>query len=359
MFPRLSGTLSFGWDLLSSWQGKIKRFQRIQRFFGFDGEPVHNLEVESLSMSLFNDIEWTKKGVLQKVFADSEKAKNYEKKVTREHGSFFGPGEEDKRYGTHTWRRAECYCWYGGKILSKWTSSIPVPVRRIEASWKGITTAVAASETSDGFQKHAAEAAVAHNLSQPVRWMLGFTPNRGEFAAGNCRAVMCQNITHVEETYSRGKEIEFLNEFEFCLKEDLHVYLKQKSWLGCSTRMRSSETIIRSWSGHGNKKVEKEKFWYCLFMKPIENSNLKDWSCTMRISGQIRLEEEKSICELEMRNRLFQVKSCQRLPSNWRIANTFFRRKRGRARQLRIDGLSVIRQRWVNYWLEFRTYRMK
>ena len=51
----------------ASWQGKIQRFQRIQRFFGFDGEPVHNLEVESLSMSLFNDIEWTKKGVLQNV----------------------------------------------------------------------------------------------------------------------------------------------------------------------------------------------------------------------------------------------------------------------------------------------------
>ena len=27
------------------------------------------------------------------------------------------------------------------------------------------------------------------------------------------------------------------------------------------------------------------------YMKPIENSNLKDWSCTRRISGLIRLTE--------------------------------------------------------------------
>ena len=30
---------------------------------------------------MFNDIEWTKKGDLQNVFADSEKAKNYEKRL--------------------------------------------------------------------------------------------------------------------------------------------------------------------------------------------------------------------------------------------------------------------------------------
>ena len=32
------------------------------------------------------------------------------------------------------------------------------------------------------------------------------------------------------------------------------------------------------------------------FMKPIENSNVKDWSCTKRINGLIRLKERRLIC---------------------------------------------------------------
>ena len=81
-------------------------------------------------------------------------------------------------------------------------------------------------------------------------------------------------------------------------------------------------------------------------MKPIENWNLKDWNCTKRISGQIRLNEKKiNLCgELEMRNRLFQescAKDCQEIEELRRICCE----ETDRARQLRIDEMFMHQER--------------
>ena len=81
-------------------------------------------------------------------------------------------------------------------------------------------------------------------------------------------------------------------------------------------------------------------------MKPIGNSNLKDWSCTKRISGLIRLEEERfCFCgKLEMRNRRFQesrARDCQEIEESRRICCE----ETDRARQLRNVELSVQQER--------------
>ena len=69
-----------------------------------------------------------------------------------------------------------------------------------------------------------------------------------------------------------------------------------ESWIGCSRRMRRSVDdylrLKQTWASEvGNK-----AFLVLLFMRPIENSNLKDWNCTRRTNGQIRLQEKRSIC---------------------------------------------------------------
>ena len=43
-----------------------------------------------------------------------------------------------------------------------------------------------------------------------------------------------------------------------------------------------------------------------LSLKPIENSNLRDWSFVSCITGQIRLKEKGLIYLVEMRKRIFQ-----------------------------------------------------
>ena len=75
-------------------------------------------------------------------------------------------------------------------------------------------------------------------------------------------------------------------------RRNLHVYLEQKAESAvqgeCAAQRRLSEAeadmYVRNWEQRNADSV-----------KPIENLNLKDWSCTRRINGQIRLKEKRLI----------------------------------------------------------------
>ena len=95
----------------------------------------------------------------------------------------------------------------------------------------------------------------------------------------------------VEATLLRGKRdrdresVQTLSE-----RRSLPVYLEQKSWIGSSRKMRSSEKddlrLRQKWTWEiGNKEI-----LILLSMKP-KNSNLKDWSCIRRI----RLKEKNEL----------------------------------------------------------------
>ena len=72
--------------------------------------------------------------------------------------------------------------------------------------------------------------AVAHNLSSQVKWMLGFTPNRGQLAAGNCCGVMCQTSLMLKKRIEKEKRDRHLEGVRFLSeRKDLHVYFEQKS----------------------------------------------------------------------------------------------------------------------------------
>ena len=51
-------------------------------------------------VSMFNDIEWTKRGNPEQFISNSEQVKNYAKRFPRRHLKFLGPGDEKKWYGT-------------------------------------------------------------------------------------------------------------------------------------------------------------------------------------------------------------------------------------------------------------------
>ena len=54
------------------------------------------------------------------------------------------------------------------------------------------------------------------------------------------------------------------------------------------------------------------------YLKTIDNSNLKDWSCIRRINGQIRLKEEKDQIMKRNGNEKWTLprKSLKKLPRN-------------------------------------------
>ena len=62
-------------------------------------EP-ENFEDRTIFMSMFNDIDWTKRGNSERCISNSEQAKNYAERFPRGHWSFLGPGDEKKWYGT-------------------------------------------------------------------------------------------------------------------------------------------------------------------------------------------------------------------------------------------------------------------
>ena len=51
-------------------------------------------------MSMFSDIDWTKKGNSETCISISEQDKNYAKRFSRGHRTFLGPEDEKKWYGT-------------------------------------------------------------------------------------------------------------------------------------------------------------------------------------------------------------------------------------------------------------------
>ena len=158
-------------------------------------------------------------------------------------------------------------------------------------SEKDLTTTAAASGNSDGFHQQAAAIGSSQHVpaSEVNPWlsadMLARTrkPVRGNVS----------NVS-VEETLSKGKRDRDLESVQTLSERHiLQVYLEQKAEMAvrgeCAAQRRLSEAEadmdIINWE-QGNSDM-------ALFMKPIENSNLKDWSCTRRISGQIRLKREK------------------------------------------------------------------
>ena len=103
------------------------------------------------------------------------------------------------------------------------------------------------------------------------------------------------NITHVEETYSKGKRDRDLESVRTLSgRKVLHVYLEQKADLAvrheCAAQRRSSEAEADMETRSGKREV---LIW--LFMQPIEKVSLKDWCCIKLINGLIRLREKGSV----------------------------------------------------------------
>ena len=120
MFPRLNGQRS---------TSRLPIIQRISVLCGIDGEPIEfewntfpeftsseilrqvqkdlktrqtnpqQFEGRTLFMSMFNDIDWRKKGHSLHRISNSTEVRDYGKRFQQGHWSFFGPGNERNGMG--------------------------------------------------------------------------------------------------------------------------------------------------------------------------------------------------------------------------------------------------------------------
>ena len=148
------------------WEGQVADFRLSASYgelLGIDGEPVEfewnnfpglislqilrkiqndlqeqNIEPEKfedriISMSMFNDIEWTRKGNEENCISNSEKVKTYEKRISQGQWTFLGPGDERKWYG---------YCNYIHE--GKWDSIASQMVQRFKETGRPVFTSASA-----------------------------------------------------------------------------------------------------------------------------------------------------------------------------------------------------------------------
>ena len=79
----------------------LEIFQMIQKNLQDQNIEPENFEDRIIFMSMFNDIEWTKKGNLRKMYFKFGKSQELSGEIlARTLWTFFGPGDEKKWYGT-------------------------------------------------------------------------------------------------------------------------------------------------------------------------------------------------------------------------------------------------------------------
>ena len=68
-------------------------------------------------MSMYNDIDWRKRGNSENCIANAHRVTEYTRRFTRGHWSFPGPGSEQKWYETHANKPDEEWDGQGGGVL--------------------------------------------------------------------------------------------------------------------------------------------------------------------------------------------------------------------------------------------------
>ena len=98
------------------------------------------------------------------------------------------------------------------------------------------------------------------------------------------------NITHVEETCSKGKRDRDPEKVRTLSERKRST--SSRELVDKNAQLRNDYLkLTRTWKQESGKR--EVLIW--LFVKPIENLSLKDWRCIKLINGLIRLREKASV----------------------------------------------------------------
>ena len=82
----------------------LEILQKIQKDLQEQNIEPENFEHRFIYMSMFNDIEWTRRGNSEQCISNSDQVKSYAKKFSQGHWTFLGPGSEKKWNGNQSYR---------------------------------------------------------------------------------------------------------------------------------------------------------------------------------------------------------------------------------------------------------------
>ena len=106
----------------------LEILQKTQKDLQDQNIQPEKFEDRIVFMSMFDDINWAKRGNSESCTSNSEQVKNYAKRFSRGHRSFLGPGDEEW-YATHNYTperkwNSTATEMVGGTFQRNWTSSI-------------------------------------------------------------------------------------------------------------------------------------------------------------------------------------------------------------------------------------------
>ena len=85
----------FEWNICPG-LSSLEIFQKIQKDLQDQNISPEKFEDRIIFMSIFNDIDWTKRGNSERCISNSQQVKNYLVRFSRGHWTFLGPGDGKK-----------------------------------------------------------------------------------------------------------------------------------------------------------------------------------------------------------------------------------------------------------------------
>ena len=100
---------------------------------------LKNFTDQIIFMSMFNDIDWTRKGNDEICISNSQKnVKDYAKRFLQGHSTFFGPGDEKKWYGTLPDTRERKWDSFAAQMVERFKDTGHPVLKSISALSRGI-----------------------------------------------------------------------------------------------------------------------------------------------------------------------------------------------------------------------------
>ena len=90
--------IEFEWNIFPG-RTSLEILRKIQKDLQEQNIEPENFEDRIIFMSMFNDIDWTRRGNSEQCISNPEQGKNYAKKFTQGHWTFLGLVSEKKWYG--------------------------------------------------------------------------------------------------------------------------------------------------------------------------------------------------------------------------------------------------------------------
>ena len=137
-----------------------------------------------------------------------------------------------------------------------------------------------------GFQQQAAASGVQQQASSSGihPWPIADLWGTRKLVRGN------ESISSVEGTLSTGKRERDLESVQtLSERRNLHAYLAQKAGLAVQHKCAAQKRLCEA------EEIGNKEMLILPSTKPIEHSNLKDWSSIRRLNGPIRLKEKRVI----------------------------------------------------------------